>query len=152
MIAIKDFLYAAFSIGVFIIGIVIGFDILTQARNWIHDGYKDRAKYIDVIRAKDATIRSMESTINAQKDALNFNRDICKKLRKELEKYTEVKGVFAIADESNLGKDSENEKIIRIDIPDEIDAAVKRELDQLVREHQARKDEAFLRDFDWDIC
>lgn len=81
----KDFLYATFCIGVFVIGVVIAADVAVRVRHLLSGSPLAHKVFNKIIDAKEETIRSQGMTIQSQRAVINSQRAELTKAKKQIE-------------------------------------------------------------------
>lgn len=79
----KDFLYAIFCIGVFLIGMIVAADVAVQVRHKLTGSPLAHQVFKKVLDAKEETIRSQGMTIQSQRTVINQQRKVIAEYRKK---------------------------------------------------------------------
>ena len=86
----KDFMYAVFCIGIFIIGIILAADVATRVRHWLNGTPLAHKVFQQVIDAKEETIKAQLLTIKSQRAVINAQRTEMAKAKRKIEALQEA--------------------------------------------------------------
>lgn len=81
----KDFLYAIFCIGVFLIGMIVAADVAVQVRHKLTGSPLAHKVFQSIIDAKEETIKAQLLTIKSQRAVINAQRVELTKAKKKVE-------------------------------------------------------------------